>query len=153
MQSSPAAVSRPSSPRLSRAVLPRRMLSSRRAHQGSSTRPDSPIRSTSSGRGARCPTRARVATGASPHMTTAARPAARPVPWPWLWLFPWPWPWLWAEAGAAPLAVMGLLSCNSIVQFNTYISAGALIAAGLVNAAAADLARLSAVLRDYDVHL
>lgn len=39
------------------------------------------------------------------------------------------------------------------MQFNTYISAGALIAAGLVNAAAADLAGLSAVLRDHDVHL
>jgi predicted RNA-binding Zn ribbon-like protein len=48
---------------------------------------------------------------------------------------------------------MGLLSCNGIVQFNTYISAGALIAAGLVNAAAADLAGLSAVLRDHEVHL
>jgi predicted RNA-binding Zn ribbon-like protein len=48
---------------------------------------------------------------------------------------------------------MGLLSCNGIVQFNTYITAGALIAAGLVNAAAADLAGLSAVLREHEVHL
>src|SRR5262249_14402507 len=145
----PAAVSRARSPRASLVTSPRRILISRCAHQGSSTRPDRPIRRTSSGRGARCPTRARVATGASPHMITAARPAARPVPWPCAWLLA----WAWAGAGAGLLAVMGLLSCNGIVQFNTYISAGALIAAGLVNAAAADLAGLSAVLRDHDVHL
>jgi predicted RNA-binding Zn ribbon-like protein len=56
-------------------------------------------------------------------------------------------------AGEGLLAVMGLLSCNGIMQFNTYITAGALIAAGLVNATAADLPGLSAVLREHDVHL
>src|SRR5689334_18998046 len=199
MQSRPAAVSRPNSPRLSRvggvtspgpspaslrrsradppglvragsapcgpagmAGVARRMLISRHTHHGSSTSPDSPIRRTSNGSGASCPTSARVATGARPHMITAASPAAMPAPAPWPC----------AEAGAgragpAPagveragllagaglageglLAVMGLLSCNGIVQFNTYITAGALIAAGLVNAAATDLASLSAVLRE-----
>src|SRR6185437_15038538 len=136
MPSSPAATSRGASARSS--------LRSIRMAAGRRMSPATVTRSTSSGSGARCRTRALVATGASPHIVTAISPLAVPDPAPDRPAPDRPAPDRPAPADRTPVRSppragtasapgrwprpvfpsTSPLSCNGLIQFNTYTASG-----------------------------